>query len=170
MWLEFCGEVGRSSERIRQNFGFPWNKDLDGKYGKENGITCPTFEQSSREMICMKWNRFKSQGNNNASMLSAYYKIVFLLTYWGRVTRICVSKLNIIGSDNGLSPCLHQAGILLIGPLGTNFSEILIEIHTYSFMKMLLKTSSAKCLPFHLGLNVLKYSSLDLDDLLVWMR
>ena len=38
----------------------------------------------------------------------------------------------IIGSDNGLSPNRHQAitwtnaGILLIGPLGTNFNEILI--------------------------------------------
>ena len=51
---------------------------------------------------------------------------------------ICVSKLTIIGSDNGLSPRRRQAiiwtnaGILLIGPLGTNFSEILIEIHTFS--------------------------------------
>ena len=56
------------------------------------------------------------------------------LTHWGRVTHICVSKLTIIGSDNGLSPGRRQAiiwtnaGILLIGPLRTNFSEILIEI------------------------------------------
>ena len=45
---------------------------------------------------------------------------------------ICISKLTIIVSDNGLSPGQRQAiiwtnaGILLIGPLGTNFSEILI--------------------------------------------
>ena len=56
------------------------------------------------------------------------------LTHWGRVTHICVNKLTIIGSDNGLSLGRCQAiiwtnaGILLIGPLGTNFSEILIEI------------------------------------------
>ena len=56
------------------------------------------------------------------------------LTHWGRVTHICISNLTIIGSDNGLSPDRRQAiiwtnaGILLIGPLGTNFSEILIEI------------------------------------------
>ena len=56
------------------------------------------------------------------------------LTHWGWVTHICVNKLTIIGSDNGLSPGRRQAiiwtnaGILLIGPLGTNFSEILIEI------------------------------------------
>ena len=49
------------------------------------------------------------------------------------MTHICVSKLTIIGSDNGLSPGQRQAiiwsnaGILLIGPLGTNFSEIYIE-------------------------------------------
>ena len=84
-----------------------------------------------------------------------------LLTHWGRVTHICVSKLTIIGSDNGLSPGRRQAiiwtnaGILLIGPLGTNFSEILIEIYTFSFTKMDFKMSSAKWRPFCLGLNVL---------------
>ena len=87
---------------------------------------------------------------------------VFLLTHWGRVTHICVGKLTIIGSDNGLSPEQRQAiiwtnaGILLIGPLGTNFSEILIEIQTFSLKKIRLKMSSAKCCSFCLGLNVLK--------------
>ena len=72
------------------------------------------------------------------------------LTHWGQVTHICVGKLTIIGSDNGLSPGRHQAiirtnaGILSIRPLGTNFSEILIEILTFSFKKMRLKVSSAK--------------------------
>ena len=62
---------------------------------------------------------------------------------------------------NGLSPerrqaiILTNAGILLIGPLGTNFSEILIAIETFSFKKMHLKISSAKWRPFCLGLNVL---------------
>ena len=41
--------------------------------------------------------------------------------------RLCVSKLTIIGSDDGLYNIIWtNAGILLIGPLGTNFSEILI--------------------------------------------
>ena len=50
------------------------------------------------------------------------------------MTQICVNKLTIIGSDNGLLPGRRQAiiwtnaGILLIGPLETIFSEILIEI------------------------------------------
>ena len=78
------------------------------------------------------------------------------------MTHICVSKITVIGSDNGSSPGRRQAiiwtsvGILLIGPLGTNFSEILIEIYTFSFKKMHLKMSSGKWRPFCLGLNVLK--------------
>ena len=50
------------------------------------------------------------------------------------MTHICVIKLTTIGSDKGLLPDRRQAiiwintEILLIGPLGTNFSEILIEI------------------------------------------
>ena len=77
------------------------------------------------------------------------------------MTHICVSKLTIISTDNGLSPgrrqaiIWHSAGILLIGSLGTNFSEILIGIQTVSFKKMHLEISSAKCCPFYLGLNVL---------------
>ena len=78
------------------------------------------------------------------------------------MTHICVDNLNTIGSDNGLSPGRRQAiictnaGILLIGPLLTNFSEILFEIPTLSFKKMRLKVSSAKRRPFCIGLNVLK--------------
>ena len=77
------------------------------------------------------------------------------------MTHIGVTKLTIIGSDNGLSPDRHQAiiwinaRILFIWPLGTNFSEILIEIHTFSFKKMHVKMSSGKWRPFCLGLNVL---------------
>ena len=47
------------------------------------------------------------------------------------------------------------AGILLSWPLGTNFSEISINFHTFSFKKMPLKMSSAKWWSFCLGLNVL---------------
>ena len=84
------------------------------------------------------------------------------LTHWGRVTHICVNKLTIIGWDNGLSPGRRQAiiwtnaGILLIRTLGTNFSEILGEIHSFSFSKRHLKMSSAKWRLFGLGLDELK--------------
>ena len=80
------------------------------------------------------------------------------------MTHICVSKLTIIGSDNGLSTGRRQAiiwtnaGILLIWTLGKNFSEILSEIPAFSFKKMHLKISSAKWRPFCLGLNVLTSS------------
>ena len=83
------------------------------------------------------------------------------LTHWDRVTHICVSKITIIGSDNGLSPGRRQAiiltndGILLTGPLRTNFSGIWIQINTFSFARMHLKMSSGKFRPYFLGLNVL---------------
>ena len=83
------------------------------------------------------------------------------LTHWGRVTHIFVGKLTIIGSDNGLSPgrrqaiILTNAGILSIGPLGTNFNEVSIGIKVFSFKKMHFKITSAKWRPFCLGLNVL---------------
>ena len=88
------------------------------------------------------------------------------LTHWGRVTHICISKLTIIGSYNGLSPGRYQAiiwtnaGILLIGPLRINFSEILIKIHTFWFKKMRLKISSAKWRASCLSPNVLISHSL----------
>ena len=87
--------------------------------------------------------------------------ITAAFTHWGRVTHICVGNLTTTGSDNGLSPGRRQAntwtnaGILLIGPLGTNFSEMLFWIQTFSFMEMHFKMSSAKWRPFCLGLNVL---------------
>ena len=87
------------------------------------------------------------------------------LTCWCRVTHICIGNLTIIGSGKGLLPGRRQAiiwpiaEILLIGPLGTNFSEVFIEIHTFSLKEMPLKLSSAKWEPFCLGLNVLSHTS-----------
>ena len=87
-----------------------------------------------------------------------------MLTHWGRVMHIsiiCLSKLTIIGSDNGLWPGQREsivwtsAGILLIGPSGINLSEILVKILTFSFQKLHLKMSSVKWRPFCLGFNVL---------------
>ena len=75
-----------------------------------------------------------------------------------------------MGSDNGLSPGWHQAiiwtnvGILLIGPLETNFSEIIIEIHIFSIKKMHMKMSSGKWQLSCLGLNVL-----NINILTMWM-
>ena len=87
------------------------------------------------------------------------------LAHWGQLMHICISKLTIIGSDNDLTPGWCQAiiwtnaGILLIWPLRTKFSEILMEIHTFSFKKMHLKMLSGKWRPFCLSLNVLTAST-----------
>ena len=81
-----------------------------------------------------------------------------LLIHWDRgVTHICV----IIVSYKGLSPDRRQAiiwtnaAILLIRPLGTKFSEMLIEIHAFSFEQMHIKMSSLKWPPFWRGFNML---------------
>ena len=84
---------------------------------------------------------------------------------------ICIGNLIIIASDDGLLPNRRKAitwsnaGILLFRPLGTNFSQISIKIHTFSFKKMHLKTSSAKRRPFCLGLNVLTHYYITRDPL-----
>ena len=78
------------------------------------------------------------------------------------MTHICVRKLTIFGSDNGLSPCRRQViiwintGMLLTRTLVTNFGEIFGEIHTFSFKKMHLKMSSVTWRQFRRGLDVLK--------------
>ena len=62
---------------------------------------------------------------------------------------LCASKIIMIATDNGVSPGRRQAiictsaGKSLIGPLGSNFSEILIGIQTFSFEEMQLKMSYA---------------------------
>ena len=70
----------------------------------------------------------KSSFESAMTQFSDAYKYEQALTHWGRVTHICVGNLTIIDSDHGLSPGWRQAiiwtiaGILLIEPLGTNFS------------------------------------------------
>ena len=69
----------------------------------------------------------------------------------------------ITGSDNGLSSDWCQViiwtnvSILLIGYLGTNFNEIVIKIHTFSFKKCMWKCCLQNVCQFCLGPNVLSY-------------
>ena len=76
------------------------------------------------------------------------------------MTHVCLSKLTIIGSDTGLSLDRRQAiiwpnaGILFNGPLGTNFSDIFIQIYIFSFKKRHLKCG-LKMAAIFLGLNVI---------------
>ena len=153
-----------------------WRVSIDGS---DNGLPptlCPaiTWTNDALELIVAmfipaktSYNQVSKQPNlitqswsDTLDMTRTY--LVLALTHWGWVTHICVGNLTIIGSDNGLSPGQRQAiirtnaGVLLFGPLGTNFSESLVEIPTFSFKKMHLKMSSAKRWPSCLGLNVLR--------------
>ena len=84
------------------------------------------------------------------------------LTHWGRVTHVCVSKLTINGSDNGLSPSRHQAifwnnvRILLIRQSGTNFNEILMEVMDCLSRKSVWKCRLRNGIHFCLSISVLR--------------
>ena len=67
-------------------------------------------------------------------------KVRLSWTYWGRVTYIYASVIQpaLVQTMACLSPGWRQVITLTnagIGPLGTNFSEILIAIHTFSEVK-----------------------------------
>ena len=101
------------------------------------------IEYTLRKSIWLNWH----YAWRKLYWIPCFWK-TFELTHWGWVTHRCIGNLTIIGSDNGLSPGRCQAivwtnvGILLFGPLWTDFSGILIEIHTFSFKKMPLKMLS----------------------------
>ena len=76
----------------------------------------PTQLASNAENVSIWWRY-------HVEVLKYHPCVPLPLTHWGRVTHICVSKLTIIASDNGLSPGRRQAiiwtsaGILLIWTL-----------------------------------------------------
>ena len=137
--------------------------DLRPNKQLSNQSWCWWFETPSRSLWrhCNEYNMAYKLGHNDTSLgqngeTGAKWPT---LNHWGRATHICVGKLTIIGSDNGLSPFRRQAimwtnaWMLLIRTLATNFSEILGKIHSFSFKKMHLKMSSAKGRLFILGLK-----------------
>ena len=103
-----------------------------------------------------------------------YTKPIYL-THWGRVTHTCASKLTIIGSGNGLSPGRHQtiiwtkAGILIIGPLGTNvnsnifiqedaFESVVCEMAAMLFWLQCVKHYDIQ---YTSGINVMKHQCIN---------
>ena len=108
-------------------------------------IDWPPMDPRSQNMSAKYRMTYWSQ-KGNEDVIPKIIHIRYSLTHWGRVTHLCVGKLTIIGSDNGF--IWTNAGILFIGPLGTNFNEILIGIQTLSFKKIHFKMSSAKWRPF----------------------
>ena len=106
----------------------------------------PRWVPPLRVLLSKVTNAIKSQRFDSLRPIDVYMRLV---------------SYAIIGSDNGLSPGRRQAilwpnaGILLFGPFGTNFSGILIGIQTFSLRKMYLKISFAKWHSFCLGLILL---------------
>ena len=81
------------------------------------------------------------------------------LTHCGRVTHIWSVNLSSLVHITdcrlvGAKPLWTNDAKLSIWPLGTNFNEISIELHIFSFKKMHLKILSSTCQPFCLCLNV----------------
>ena len=137
------------------------------------------FSENLIEILRVSYKKMRLKGSSTKwrpvclglNMLTSQVRVYWIhwglnkradtLTHWARKTHICVGNLTIIGSDNGLTPGRRQAiiwtnaGILLFGPSGTNFSDISIEIVTFSFKIMQLKASSVKWRPYCFGLNVL---------------
>ena len=112
-----------------------------------------SLQNIAEELYEISWSQVSSFGERFIVSSKLH------LTHWGWVTHICISRITNIGSDNGLSPGRRRsiiwtnAEILLIEPFGTNFSEIFMAIHIFSFKKMHLNMSG-KWRPFCVGLNV----------------
>ena len=109
-----------------------------------------------------KKTNFQMASETDLLNISHYFVCTTFLAYWGRVMHMCISKITIIVSYNGLLPGRHQAiiwtnaGIWLSWLIWTNMSEIYSAIHTFSFKKMHLKMSSAQWRKFCFSLYVLK--------------
>ena len=126
-----------------------------GHYLNQRWFTCELqWNVNQYRTIFMQENEFEY-------VICKVWAILFqpdVLTLWGWVTHICISKITIIGSDNDLSPGRHylnQCWNIVNWTPRTNFKEILVRIHTFLFEKIHLKMSSGKWWPFCLGLNVL---------------
>ena len=108
-------------------------------------------------LVAFTWGKLDRKCSRNLTLIC----VRKLSTHWGRVTHICIGDLTIIGSNIDLAPGWRQAiiwtnaGILLIGPLGTKFSEILIEILAFSLKKNVFKNVICEWRPFCFSLNVL---------------
>ena len=77
------------------------------------------------------------------------------LTHWGRVTHICVSKLTIIGSDNGLAPTRRQANIW------TSAGKLLTGTHEMAAILSRPQCVNNRTMNGWIGIEVDKYLSSD---------
>ena len=118
------------------------------------------YYQQGAPLVQQWWLGWPTNRSCNWTPFNSSPPSVAYLCQWGS-----------IGSDNGLSPDRHQAiiwtntGILLLRPLETNFSESILKIQKFSFMKMHLKMLSAKWLPFCPGGDELNPVNLYLEHI-----
>ena len=174
-YVKFQGHTALKIVEFDPNWAFP---DSNSSLNSPMAMKCCTKLETAKARCPIVFqghpSNFKVTGDKTSPILTQIGRFRTIgrsqlsnpsdlpcLTHWGRVTNICISKLTIIGFDNGLSTDRRQAiiwtnaGMLLIGPLGTNFSEISIEIHIFSFKEMHLKMLSGNWQPSCLGLSVL---------------
>ena len=72
--------------------------------------SCRSIEKNEMKPLkCGLWSIQMLLMGPLIQSLIIWIPIVLGLTHWGQVTHICVSKLTVIGSDNGLLPGRHQA-------------------------------------------------------------
>ena len=104
---------------------------------------------------------------SESSSWHCFYK-VYLLTHWGWVMHVCAINLVIFGSGSVLCQAITWINIelLLFGPIGTNWTEMLTEILIFPLKKNNLKMSD-NWGPFHLRLDVIAPKCSDISRELV---
>ena len=122
LFSNYCGWA------LPQTWGSWFNINMSSYQFRKSHCRDKTISQSP----------YRRNGISNTGKMASLYWMGALVfqtncsdsAHWRRVMHICVSRLDIIGSDKGLSPGRHQAiiwtnaGIFLIWALGTNFSQI----------------------------------------------
>ena len=84
-----------------------------------------------------------TQDFNSSPPSAAYMRL------WIRSALVQIMACHLFGAKPLSKP--GSAGLLWIEPIGTNFSEILIKIQNFSFIKMHMKMLAAKWRPFFPG-------------------
>ena len=130
------------------NMGWSWNwqKCVRASYHVTSAMlpwTSTGKLQKSSEETCLFCNRDHTEQHVEQSQVSSYCEV-----RWVAIPGLSPIRRQAIISTN--------AGLLSIGPLRTNFSEILMNIQKLSFTKTHLKLPSAKWRPFCPGGDELK--------------
>ena len=108
------------------------------------GIQTFSFKKMHLKMSSAKWRL-------GLNVLINAHGLVMLFVHYPEI-HVIYLPISVIFLTRHQAIIWTSAGILLIWPPGTNFSEILIRIQTFSFKKMHLKWR-----PICLGLDVSKY-------------